>query len=214
MPRCLGGSNSPRNIVYLTPEEHYVAHQLLVKMNPHSKRLSTAATLMSMRCTGNKPFGWLRRRNALSKKGVPRTPQTRAKVSAAQRGRVLPAEHRAKIAASNTGRIFTRETRAKIAAAIRGIKRGPMSAEHRAKIASTLRGATKSPEHLEKIATALRGKKLSPEHRAKLIGNKNGRGNRGVRRTLSKEHRTKLSVALHGYYARKSTSSLQVRVDS
>jgi hypothetical protein len=32
IPKCMGGDNSPANIVALTPEEHYVAHQLLVKM--------------------------------------------------------------------------------------------------------------------------------------------------------------------------------------
>jgi len=214
IPRCMGGTNSAANIVRLTPEEHYVAHQLLVKMHPGSRKLAHAPMLLSKRCTGNKAFGWLRRRLALSKRGVPRSSQTKAKLSLAHRGKSLSLEHRAKISASHRGRIFTPETRAKIAAALRGMKRPPMSAEQRAKIANTLRGVPKSPNHREKTATALRGKKLSLEHRAKLIGNKNGRGNRGVRRTLSKEHRTKLSVALHAYYARKSSSGLQVRMDS
>ena len=31
VPRCMGGSNKKENLVYLTAEEHYVAHQLLVK---------------------------------------------------------------------------------------------------------------------------------------------------------------------------------------
>lgn len=33
-PRCLGGDDVQENLVYLTPEEHYVAHQLLVKIYP------------------------------------------------------------------------------------------------------------------------------------------------------------------------------------
>ncbi|XAO17074.1 homing endonuclease [Escherichia phage FL23] len=32
IPKCLGGSNDASNLVDLTPEEHYVAHQLLVKI--------------------------------------------------------------------------------------------------------------------------------------------------------------------------------------
>jgi 5-methylcytosine-specific restriction endonuclease McrA len=35
IPRCLGGSDDISNLVDLTPEEHYVCHQLLVKI--HSK---------------------------------------------------------------------------------------------------------------------------------------------------------------------------------
>lgn len=34
LPKCIGGSNDKTNIVSLTPEEHYVAHQLLVKIYP------------------------------------------------------------------------------------------------------------------------------------------------------------------------------------
>ncbi len=29
VPRCIGGDNSKSNLVRLTPEEHFVAHQLL-----------------------------------------------------------------------------------------------------------------------------------------------------------------------------------------
>ena len=49
IPRCMGGGNDPSNLVRLTPEEHFVAHQLLVKMNPHNRRLDRAAFLMSTR---------------------------------------------------------------------------------------------------------------------------------------------------------------------
>ena len=60
----MGGSNKKENLVYLTAEEHYVAHQLLVKMYPDNKRLVYAANMM---CTNsptgqrnNKLYGWLR----------------------------------------------------------------------------------------------------------------------------------------------------------
>ena len=33
IPRCLGGSDEPNNLVYLTAREHYVAHVLLAKMS-------------------------------------------------------------------------------------------------------------------------------------------------------------------------------------
>ena len=39
VPRCMGGSDDLDNLVDLTPEEHYVAHQLLVKMHPGEHKL-------------------------------------------------------------------------------------------------------------------------------------------------------------------------------
>jgi hypothetical protein len=62
IPRCLGGDDSKDNLIGLTPEEHYVAHQLLAKAFPHSIGLAYAASMM---CTGrpnNKLYGWIRRR--------------------------------------------------------------------------------------------------------------------------------------------------------
>lgn len=69
VPRCLGGDNSMDNLVDLTPEEHYVAHQLLIKMYPEHKGLIWAAHQLTWQQNGkrnnNKLFGWLRRKNAL-----------------------------------------------------------------------------------------------------------------------------------------------------
>jgi group I intron endonuclease len=64
--------------------------------------------------------------------------------------------------------IVSYEAREKIGRAQRGMRRGPMSAEHRAKIAEAMRGKSPSAETREKIAAARRGKPLSEEHRAKL----------------------------------------------
>jgi hypothetical protein len=62
VPRCLGGSDCPSNLVSLTPEEHYVAHQLLVKIHPGSFALAKAAAMMIPGRPSNKMYGWLRRR--------------------------------------------------------------------------------------------------------------------------------------------------------
>lgn len=67
LPRCLGGSDDDSNLVSLTPEEHYVAHQLLAKMYPDNRKLLHAATMMcsnsqNLRRGNNKLYGWLRRR--------------------------------------------------------------------------------------------------------------------------------------------------------
>ncbi len=72
IPRCMGGSDLKDNLVRLTPEEHYLAHQLLVKIYPENKKLLHAAIMMipasGNQCRRNKLYGWLRRRYASAAK--------------------------------------------------------------------------------------------------------------------------------------------------
>jgi hypothetical protein len=70
IPRCLGGSDDPSNLVRLTPEEHYVAHQLLTKMYPNHKGLVYAAIMMCVGRSTNKLYGWIRRRLAVVQSSV------------------------------------------------------------------------------------------------------------------------------------------------
>ena len=62
IPRCLGGLDIDSNIVELTPEEHYVAHQLLIKIHPDNHKLVYAARMMVPNRSNNKMYGWIRRR--------------------------------------------------------------------------------------------------------------------------------------------------------
>ena len=67
VPRCLGGTDDRDNLVALTPEEHYVAHQLLVKMHPDNRSLVHAVIMMIPKSNNNKQrsnkmYGWLRRK--------------------------------------------------------------------------------------------------------------------------------------------------------
>lgn len=66
VPKCLGGSDDVSNLVALYPEEHYVAHLLLVKMHPNIYAISYSALLMtrgtSQTVRSNKMYGWLKRR--------------------------------------------------------------------------------------------------------------------------------------------------------
>jgi hypothetical protein len=64
----MNGDDSVENLVYLTPEEHYVAHQLLVKMYPDNISLKRAMAYMTVNSNttkrNNKMFGWVRRQSA------------------------------------------------------------------------------------------------------------------------------------------------------
>jgi hypothetical protein len=72
IPKCMGGKNSKENLVRLTPEEHYVAHQLLCKIYPLDRKLIHAACMMTVSgdavVRNNKLYGWLRRRLSSSAK--------------------------------------------------------------------------------------------------------------------------------------------------
>lgn len=65
LPKCMGGTDANHNIVSLTPEEHYVAHQLLVKIY-NIPSLVYAANMMTAASNThgrrNKLYGWLRKR--------------------------------------------------------------------------------------------------------------------------------------------------------
>ncbi|MDQ0022914.1 hypothetical protein J2X90_000700 [Variovorax paradoxus] len=134
-PRCIGGGDEAENIVALTPEEHFVAHQLLVKIYPNEAGLVFAAFAMTRGRPGNKWFGWLRRKFSLrmsdvwrGKKRPPFTAEHRGKISAVQLGRVRgphSIEHRAKMSEAHRGKTLTQEHRDKLAAAKLGIKREP-----------------------------------------------------------------------------------------
>jgi hypothetical protein len=155
IPKCMGGDNSRGNLVELTPEEHYVAHQLLIKINPGNPKLVYSAWVMaSGKERNNKRYGWIRRRHAKSisehltgyKRG-PFSDEHKAKLSAAKKGRTLPEEQKKKIAASmkahantdeakaivsatHTGRLRSIETKARISSSNTGKKNTIMECPH------------------------------------------------------------------------------------
>jgi hypothetical protein len=167
IPRCLGGSEEAANIVRLTPEEHYVAHQLLVRIHPEEKRLIHAAVWMAKRCSGNKAFGWLRRRNAAVARerssrlfgesennpffGKRHTASSLEKITDAARKR--GPEWRAKLSIAAKARKASEETRAKLSLVHRG--RGHSGWKH-------------SAETKERISQIHRGMKRSAETRARI----------------------------------------------
>lgn len=68
IPCCIGGTDDIVNLVDLTPEEHFLAHQLLIKIYSDNQKLIYAATLMTRGHNGkranNKFYGWIRKRFA------------------------------------------------------------------------------------------------------------------------------------------------------
>lgn len=54
IPRCLGGSDEVSNLVDLTPEEHFLAHRLLVRIYPNNTKLIFALQAMTRSVSGRK----------------------------------------------------------------------------------------------------------------------------------------------------------------
>jgi hypothetical protein len=141
VPKCVGGDDEPGNIVILTAEEHYIAHQLLVRMHPGNGSLVWAAVNMTGKARNNagrrnKLYGWLRRRFA------------------------------AAISERHAGKAVSAEAREKMAAAKRGRKRGPHSEEHRRKLSEAAKGRKRSEAHRAALSAALTGKKRGPQSEA------------------------------------------------
>lgn len=66
IPKCIGGRDDKTNLIALTPEEHFLAHQLLIKIYPNENKLVYAAAMMTLHNSGNrannKLYGWLKRK--------------------------------------------------------------------------------------------------------------------------------------------------------
>lgn len=175
IPRCLGGSDAESNLVRLTAREHYVAHQLLVKMHPDSRGLAFAAYMMSKKTLlgkyASRQYEWIRKRaiaaQVASQTGRPRPQSVIDKCRAAHSGRPKSEAHRAKLSAAQKGKKLSEETRRRISAARQG-RATPEDVKR--KISESLKGRKLNPGNKSKT-----GQKLSPETRAKIVAANTGR---------------------------------------
>lgn len=148
IPKCAGGLNIADNIVNLTPEEHYLAHQLLVKIydklgkKVEANKLAYALNLMSGKSNinrNNKYYGWIRRRVSMARTGYIPTAETLALISTKvkahlkanghhNKGKTNTDEYKKKMSERLKGRVITDETRVKMSVAAKG---KPKSESHK-----------------------------------------------------------------------------------
>lgn len=69
IPRCVGGSDTIDNLVRLTPEEHYLAHQILVKIFKGNSKILNASIMMRPSRPSNKLYGWLKKKYSKIRSG-------------------------------------------------------------------------------------------------------------------------------------------------
>lgn len=143
IPKCMGGTNHRKNIVKLTAEEHYVAHQLLHKMHPDNNKLLLAVKMMTVSgehvIRNNKMFGWIRKKYAEtmkkigkppSQKGVAKTTEHKKKIGDAQRGKIISNESKARMKEAHRGKkgtrngaILSQETKDKLSNSVKSVKK-------------------------------------------------------------------------------------------
>jgi len=165
VPAHQGGTYEDSNCTYLTHREHLIAHWLLWKINGHEGDKSAWQMMTGVknypstlglkwdlsdetRAKMSKPKSAETRAKMSKPKSAEAranmrdrifSPETRAKMSAAGKGRKcapFSAEHRAKISAAGKGRKLSPESRAKMSATRTGKKRKPFSPEARANMSA------------------------------------------------------------------------------
>lgn len=175
IPKALGGTDDPTNLVRLTAREHFVSHILLTKF-------TSGEHYYKMLCACN---GMRRHRDYQSRYINSRLYETVKKRFAEEHrarlsGKKLSPEHRTAISNGLKGRKSSVETIEKRVKANTGKKRTPEQRERMRQ--AQLNRIPKTPEQKKqqsekagkKISEKLKGRKLSNEHKEKISKSLNG----------------------------------------
>ncbi|ELM4095989.1 HNH endonuclease [Salmonella enterica] len=128
MPRSLGGSDRPYNLVWLTPREHYTAHHLLARLFGGDQAYAWYRMSLPDQGSTGRSYTVTARQYATARaflteylKGRKHTQESREKMSKGQRLRFITQgvseATREKLSTAGMGRQPTDETRAKLRAA-------------------------------------------------------------------------------------------------
>lgn len=165
---------------YQAAEKHWIA-----RFRADGCRL-TNTTEGGNGTAGYEPTPEVRAKIGAAARGKKHTPERIAKVVAAHRAlnRKLSDEHKANLSRVHKGKSISEEHRQRLLEANRG---RVVSDETKAKISAKRKGHQKSPEWRAKLAASATGKKATPEARAKMSAQRRGR-------IFSPETRAKLSA--------------------
>ena len=220
VPKSLGGSNDPSNLVRLTPREHFICHLLLMKMLDGSNLFKMVAAFNLMVRNTNQLLGRTMVTNrsydaSRFYKKVVFSEEHKRKISEAAKRRdpatrKQSAEANAKRSAWMKANPKTEEHIKKVADSQRGQIRGSWGShteETKVLISRLHAGKPKSEEHRKQISLAQTGKKRGPMGDAQR--KKISEANRGKTRVLqlSPEERARRSAAMKVIRARQKKST-------
>lgn len=152
IPKSLGGSNLPANLVKLTAREHFICHWLLTKMYVGEAKSKMIYALSMMKSTIKKSGYHQRYSSGVASRVYAANVVERSKINSL----------------AFKGRIVSAETRKKLSAAKLGKKGHPTSDATKEKLRITSTGRVKSEEEKRKSSERQKGKKLNAEHIRKL----------------------------------------------
>ena len=176
LPKCMGGSNKKDNLVKLLAREHFIAHELLVKIYPNESKLIYALHMM---CIQDR-YGMTNKKYELIRKKFAKN------VSKQMKGRVSPTKGKT---AWNKGKTNIEIYGAKKAeeikqTAIKNHKDMKGSNNPMFGIPSPNLGKIFSEEHRKNISKGLTGKHPSEESRRKM-----SESHKGVKKVFSEENK-------------------------
>jgi len=186
IPKWLGGTDRKENLVKLTAREHFVAHQLLIKIYPTSKKLIYAVQMMSNnKQYGSKKYAWLKEIYSESQTG--------------EKNHFYGQHHSLESIQKMSGRIISEETKVILSARLKDktyedIHGTKKSLEIKNKISNSCAGKQNgmygkhhSKESINNISESLKGRQLTEEHKSKC-------GHKGEKNGMYGKHHSKESI--------------------
>jgi hypothetical protein len=158
VPKSLGGSNDPSNLVELTAREHFICHRLLVKMTTGDNKRKMAWAVRRM-LTGI---------NNYHKRHLPNSKKyehIRIHTNREIQGWFHSEETKKHLSSVLKGRKFSKETIEKMSLARKG-KKQPDHVAHRLRTANL--GKSMSTESKRKLSKSLTGRIISEEARKNM----------------------------------------------
>jgi len=154
VPRCMGGTNDPTNLVYLTARRHFIIHRLLTKIYPENIKILHAFHMMFTNISTRKlDSDWIKSKSKnydyfkteLSNKmkgnlrnlGRKHSTESRLKMSISSMGKTISLEQRKAISKAQLGnknmlgKVHSEKTKAEWSKKRKGIV---LSEEHKKKI--------------------------------------------------------------------------------
>jgi len=177
LPRCMGGDNTDNNMILLTPEEHFLAHLLLIKLHPDIYYLYLSIQIMigsGKYIKNNKIYGAMKRKISVFVKEHGMPPETRKKISISKKGKKFTQTHKDNLSAARMGRSWESlfgEERASELHKERSQERGPLSDQTKLNISNSKKGITPhvwTIEMKQKVSNTMSGVKKSEEMKQKL----------------------------------------------